>query len=205
MPYPAEHVLLSLWGAAIPMPERRLLWGLIHRQAERSVAGIVESLDGGRSFRYLASVCDDPGVAVKREPGIARLRSGELLSVVRTRLEPDTPMLQTRSRDGGRTWSTPRRLRFPGACPQLLLLDNGVLVLSFGTRRIVQVMASWDGTGERWSGPVVLYRGQTSGYSNMQSLGPDRFRVVYQEGAFDGPQAGGHRLVRVEMTARRGQ
>ena len=90
---------------------------------------------------------------------------------------------------------------FPGVSPQLLLLDNGVLVLSFGTRRIIQVMASWDGTGKSWSEPVVLYKGATSGYSNLQSLGRDRFRIVYQEGTFDEYQAGGHRIVRVEMNA----
>ena len=55
----------------------------------------------------------------------------------------------------------------------------------------MHVMASWDGTGHQWSEPLVLYEGQTSGYSNLQALADDRFRVVYQEGTFDAYQEGG--------------
>ena len=58
---------------------------------------------------------------------------------------------------------------------------------------------SLDGAGDEWSEPLVLYEGQTSGYSNLQVLGADRFRVVYQEGAFDAPQEGGSRIVRAEI------
>ncbi len=63
-------------------------------------------------------------------------------------------------------------------------------------------MASWDGAGRNWSEPVVLYEGQTGGYSNLQALGPDRFRIIYQEGTFDTLQKGGNRIVRVEMSAK---
>ena len=109
-------------------------------------------------------------------------------------------MVQVRSRDGGLTWGPPLRLARPGVCPQLLLLENGVLVCSYGTRRYVHVMASWDGTGDQWSEPLVLYEGQTGGYSNLQALAEDRFRIVYQEGTFDAYQEGGNRIVRSEIS-----
>ena len=36
---------------------------------------------------------------------------------------------------------------------------------------------------------------------HLQALGPDRFRICYQEGTFDTLQKGGNRIVRVEMQA----
>ena len=60
-------------------------------------------------------------------------------------------------------------------------------------------MASWDGTGGQWSEPLVLYEGQTSGYSNLQALADNRFRIVYQEGTFDAYQEGDNRIVRSEI------
>jgi hypothetical protein len=83
----------------------------------------------------------------------------------------------------------------------LLRLPNGVLVASYGTRSHMHVIASWDGRGEEWTKPLVIYEGQTGGYSNLQVLGDDRFRICYQEGTFNKYQPGGHRIVRLELTA----
>ena len=86
--------------------------------------------------------------------------------------------------------------------PQLLLLESGVLVCSYGSiRKRISVIVSWDGAGRHWTKPFVLYRGETSGYCNLQSLATDRFHVCYQEGTFLNLQEGGNRLVRVELTA----
>ena len=75
---------------------------------------------------------------------------------------------------------------------------SGVLVCSYGTRRYMPIVAGWDGAGGQWSEPLVLYEGQTSGYSNLQALADNRFRIVYQEGTFDAYQEGGNRIVRSE-------
>ena len=80
------------------------------------------------------------------------------------------------------------------------MLPNGVLVASYGTRSYMHVISSWDGRGEEWTKPLVLYEGQTGGYSNLQVLGDNRFRVCYQEGTFNEYQPGGHRIVRLELT-----
>ena len=202
MPYTPGRHLVTLWGHAIEMPDGRLVSGIISRE-KGSLAGVAESTDGGRSWRYLASVCDDATVGERREPGLVRLASGELLAILRTGLSASSRMVQVRSADGGRTWSKPRKLAAPGASPQLRLLGNGVLICSYGTRRDVHVMASWDGTGRTWSQPAAVYEGQTSGYTNVQALAPDRFRIVYAESTFDEYQEGGNRIVRVEVKATR--
>lgn len=78
------------------------------------------------------------------------------------------------------------------------LLENGVLVMSWGTRD-VYVRFSPDGLGRRWAEPLLVFRGQGSGYTHLQALGPSLFRMVYDESAFDtGDESGEHRIVRVE-------
>ena len=202
LPFTVESALISFWGKALEMPDGRLLWPVYSREGN-TILGITESTNRGRSFRWLAAMCDDPTIGERREPGLVKLASGELLAVIRTGTFPsdDRPMVQVRSSDGGHTWSSPQRLARSGVCPQVLLLDNGVLVCSYGSRRYLHVMASWDGEGRSWSEPVVLYEGQTDGYSNLQALGTDRFRICYQEGTFDTLQEGGNRIVRVELKA----
>ncbi len=199
MPFSLGDQLVSLWGHAIEMPDRRLLWACYSREGN-SESGVVQSTDGGQSFAWLANLCADTSVGERREPGLARLASGELLALIRCGTSRSRPMVQVRSRDRGLTWGPPLKLARPGVCPQLLLLENGVLVCSYGTRRYVHVMASWDGTGDQWSKPLVLYEGQTGGYSNLQALAEDRFRIVYQEGTFDAYQEGGNRIVRSEIS-----
>ena len=198
LPFSLTSHLISLWGHAVEMPDGRLLWPIYSREGN-TISGIVQSIDGGNSFEWLANVCEDNTVGERRELGLVRLPSGELLGLIRCGTQPSRPMVEVRSSDDGRTWSSPRRLARAGVCPQVLLLKNGVLVCSYGTRRYVHVMASWDGAGRQWSEPLVLYEGQTSGYSNLQALADDRFRVVYQEGTFDTYQDGGNRLVRSEI------
>ena len=198
LPFSLGSQLISLWGHGVEMPDGRLLWAVYSREGN-TIAGVVHSTDGGHSFEWLANVCEEDTVGERREPGLVRLPSGELLALIRCGTQPSRPMVEVRSSDGGLNWSPPRRLARPGVCPQLLLLGNGVLVCSYGTRRYVHVMASWDGAGHQWSEPLVLYEGQTSGYSNIQALTDNRFRIIYQEGTFDTYQEGGNRIVRSEI------
>lgn len=164
-----------------------------------TISGSVQSTDGGHNFEWLANVCKDNTVGERRKPGLVRLPSGELLALIRCGTQPSRPIVEVRSSNGGLTWNSPRKLSLPGVCPQVLLLKNSVLVCSYGTRRYVHIMASWDGTGGQWSEPLVLYEGQTSGYSNLQALADNRFRIVYQEGTFDAYQEGDNRIVRSEI------
>ncbi|MBO51530.1 MAG: hypothetical protein CMJ69_12190 [Planctomycetaceae bacterium] len=202
MPFSTHAHLVTLWGRAIELPDGRWLWGIISRERNPadSKIGVVESVDGGKSFRFVTSLCHDviKQVGEPREPGIERLPSGELVALIRS-----SPMILVRSSDGGHTWSKPRNLNQPGVCPQLLRLPNGVLVASYGTRNHMHVIASWDGRGKQWTRPLVTYKGQTGGYSNLQITGKNRFRVCYQEGTFNKFQPGGHRIVRLELTATR--
>jgi len=127
---------LGLWGRVTELPEGRLLCTLYgyKPEARKFALGVVESTDGGLNWRYLSTMCDDPGIGPEGpdEADLALLESGRLLSVFRT----GGNLFQVTSSDGGRTWSAPRNLGTFGVSPQLLLLDNGVLVLTYGTRHV---------------------------------------------------------------------
>jgi len=142
----------------------------VHDQERaRYINGIVESTDGGNNWRYLSHLCDDPSLGNEGpdEMDLVRLASGELLSVFRTGTSSGSHIHQVRSTDGGETWSRPRDLGSVGVSPQLLLLTNGVLVCTYGTRD-VHVMASWDGTGREWSKQLLIHKGEGSGYTDLQ-------------------------------------
>lgn len=203
----------GLWGPAVEFPDGRLLWGLWairvpseERRRERYSCLAVESRDQGESFSFLAPICDEPWIGSKGpyEINVARLNSGSLLAVMRTGLDEDSPMVLARSQDGGCSWSKPEQMQYPGASPQLLLLNNGALVLTFGTREHVWLTVSWDGEGVHWEDPIHVYDGYTSGYTNIQTLSDDSFFFVYSESSFGWrQQPGGARIVRIEAKAER--
>ena len=192
---------LGLWGRVVEMLDGHLLCTLHgYRPNEGKYSlGVVESTDGGHNWRYLSSMCDDGtlGREGPDEADLVLLKPGKLLSVFRT----GSNLFQVTSTDGGRTWSDPGDLGTYGVSPQLLLLHNGVLILAYGTRNVC-VRASWDGTGETWSEPLVVYRGPGSGYTDLQALSADHFRLVYDESPFHGKAQGlWGRIARVEVSA----
>ena len=69
------------------MPDGRLLWPTYSREGN-TISGIVQSTDGGHSFEWLANVCEDNTVGDRREPGVVRLPSGELLALIRCGTQP---------------------------------------------------------------------------------------------------------------------
>jgi len=107
--YTTGDGLKTLWGTGILMADGRLLMGIISRDAG-SVAGVAQSTDNGRSFQYLASVCHAP--ITRREPGMALMQNGDLVSAIRTGTNTSN-MVLTRSSDGGRTWGQQQTLAEP--------------------------------------------------------------------------------------------
>ena len=87
------------------------------------------------------------------EPAFEILADGTFICVMRTGMV--TPMLKSFSYDNGRTWTVPEPFTPNGVDPNLLLLQNGVLVLASG-RPGVQLRFSFDGKGDSWSEPLDL-------------------------------------------------
>ena len=118
----------GLWGHILEMPDGRLMCGVYGRPKPRAryINGVVESRDGGKTWRYLSHLCDDSSLGNEGcdEMDLVLLDSGDLLSLFRTGTKPTSHMYQVRSTDVGRTWSKARDLGIVGVSPQLLLLKK---------------------------------------------------------------------------------
>ena len=95
---------------------------------------MLSSADDGKSWKYLSTIAYDGKTGQESfcEPAIVDFGGGELLVIMRTGRY--APLFQCRSMDGGRTWSEPASLETLGLQPKMALLDNGILVCSFGWR-----------------------------------------------------------------------
>ncbi len=162
----------------------------------RSVA-IIRSGDRGRTWRFAAALYPwdseptwgpgdrplDKGFA---EPDVALLPSGDLLCVINT--GSYSPLFQSRSTDGGQSWSTPVSTGWPGVKPRLRVLPNGVLACAsgrgaYGHPQITHVMLSLDGTGEHWEQPFAFHTGPGCSYTSTM-LRAGKLHVVYSHSDF---------------------
>jgi hypothetical protein len=130
------------------------------------------SRDDGRSWALSGAVPLAPGTAwgSYHEAHVAELPDDRLLGMIRLQncSGPDGDVtkagfvqfsiLQTESRDEGRTWSTPRGLGFHGSPPHILAHSAGTLVLTYGYRQkpFGQRVALSRDAGQTWEHDWVL-------------------------------------------------
>jgi len=109
----------------------------------------VRSHDGGLTWEPPVKVAEQPGSEFE-EPTLIETAPGRLLMVLR---DNGTRWLhQVMSRDGGESWSEPRRLPIGGYPAQLLRLADGRLLMTYGWRFPdlgIRGVLSRDG-GESW-------------------------------------------------------
>lgn len=131
------------------------------------------------------------------EPHVVELPSGVLLGLIRVENAagadlqqsgvPSFSMMQTRSTDGGYTWSTPEPLGFHGSPPHLLRHSSGALVCVYGYRQepYGQRIAISRDDGESWTYDYILRDDGPSGdlgYPCSVELGDSSlFTVYYQQ------------------------
>lgn len=146
------------------------------------------SRDNGRSFQRRGEIAYDPAagdVNPLGETAIARTTRGDLISISRASADKQRPMVVSFSRDRGWTWSKRAPLMEFGVMPNLLMLDSGVLALSFG-RPGVHLSFSPDGSGRTWTLPMAVREGShgaiyghSCGYTSLLKLGRNEFLLAY--------------------------
>jgi hypothetical protein len=185
----------------VAMPDGSLLWTYYAlRPGETKYhCGLLRSADRGDTWERFSEIASDPNAPDEGycEPVMVRLGNGDLLAMMRT--GSASPMFQARSTDGGRTWSAPEQVMDHGVCPDLCLMESGVLVCSYG-RPNVSIMFSYDGTGTKWEDAQVLYGargGRTadpdwarwsygSSYTTLLELEPGLLMLFYDQSGFVG-------------------
>lgn len=155
---------------------------------------LAESVDGGRSWEIIGKMPlpDGRPLELFHEPHIIECTDGSLLGVIRYHISVEEEesgglsMYQTRSRDGGRTWSTPTRMAFEGAPPHLLRHSSGAIVLVYGYRHpgYGQRAAISRDEGETWSEELILRDDGPDGdlgYPCSIELGDGSIYTVYYQ------------------------
>jgi len=142
-------------------------------------AWVIASTDGGRTWqaRGTPEYWPELGPEGMGEPGMVQLANGDLLMVLRNG-EWGEPVFQTRSPDGGRTWSSPEKLPATGVWPTPCLMSNGLLVLAVGRGRPphYHLWVSPDGRGETWTSRTLVGEGG-KGYASALEVAPGK--LVY--------------------------
>ena len=151
----------------------------------------VKSIDNCATWQIVSVIATGKpkDISVKAEgycePGFAITKDGSILCVMR--IGSYLPLYQSRSLDNGITWSTPIVLPGPkgkslqSVCPDLLLMKNGVLALTYG-RPGTRMAFSPDGCGYNWNYATETYEGETTGYSGIVESKPGKLLLVSDQG-----------------------
>jgi hypothetical protein len=169
-----------------------------------------ESDDGGGTWRYLSTIgYDHIGSEGYNEGVLEQLPDGRLIAVMRTGSMKDAkchdnPIMVSLSSDGGATWSEPRRTGMHGAFPDLAVLSDGTLALSYG-RPGASVAFSRD-NGITWTDHTAVDPTPYSGYTSICETAPGELLMAFGTKDRVDPKTGelssGIRMARIRYAER---
>jgi hypothetical protein len=150
--------------------------------------GAAESTDDGQSWRVIGDIPILPGHAAGayHELHAVQAANGDIIAHIRNHNELHRhETLQTESRDGGRTWSTPHPIGVWGFPAFLLKASDGRLITTVGHRRAPngnQIAVSED-NGQSWSRaePINTDSGGDFGYPSTVELAPGTFLSLWYD------------------------
>jgi hypothetical protein len=189
------------FGAIIAGPHGEWLSTLYYttkRDRRYSRLALIRSFDHGHTWNedgIIAALQPDEkpwpwmGNEGPNEAGLVRLSDSRLFCIFRT--GNYDYMGGAWSLDDGKTWSPPTSTGFKGVAPHLRLMSNGLLVCTFG-RPGVTIMFS-PNEGKSWAAITPIFKGQSTGYSDVIEVGGGKLLVVYDsqpEGGNPVPSAG---------------
>ncbi len=130
--------------------------------------GASVSLDDGVTWKWAGTIPTRPGDdhRLYHELHAVEDAPGQLIAHVRNHNRPNAgETLQSESRDGGKTWSTPHGIGVWGLPSHLLKLDDGRLMMTYGHRRkpLGNQMRISDDHGTTWSKPAAISQDGSSG------------------------------------------
>jgi hypothetical protein len=209
MPNPQQssnhRVNLCFDGDAL-LVDGRLMATLYGKQGDDPCYSVIiaESNDGGRTWRYLATIAGPEALPAQApfghgpgEPSMVQLANGDLMVVMRMGGGAAFPLRRSYSTDGGRTWSKPDILPAVSVEPTVKRLHNGLIVLATG-RPGIHLWVARDDRGETWDSidllehhnrwaPSAGYRitpEQTTAYTELIEVAPNRLLLAYDRTPF---------------------
>jgi hypothetical protein len=118
-----------------------------------------------------------------READLVQAPNGDLLCVMRSGgrnggaavLFP-TPLYCSRSGDGGHSWSPPAQIADRGVCPNLVTLDNGIIVCTYSRPGNWLILS--DDNGKSWKGAFQF--GNSRAYNYILQVAPETVQVYHE-------------------------
>jgi photosystem II stability/assembly factor-like uncharacterized protein len=139
------------------------------RATGRWAAYLLKSRDAGATWTYFSTIGDGP------EPSVVRFSATEMMAILRTL--SFGPLLQTRSNDGGKTWTPVTPLEEGSVSPDMVYMSNGVLACSYG-RPGSNLMFSTD-RGKTWDHHLVISDAKGFNYTAIREVRPGRLLYVH--------------------------
>ena len=161
---------------------------------DRSVcrAAFFRSEDNGETFRCLSTIRYQPDPRFDdsfsphpigfTEPEIEFLPNGTIVCLLRTHeLQPPTPTYICHSFDDGLTWTKPEVFDKLGVWPNMLHLECGVTLATYG-RPGVFLRASGDPDAKEWQEPITIVDGPAPcSYTGMIPVDDHTALMVYSD------------------------
>lgn len=183
----------SLWGAAY-------IWRM-HGDRPRYSPIFLRSIDNGRTWTLAGEIPYRPKTDVDAraeardgftEPDYSFRPDGSLICLMRTMDgNGPGPLFLTRSADFGKTWSPPVGFDSFGKTPQLLTLNNGVTVATYGASGgpgFFVVRATTDPDGLKWVPRITTAHSRpvpnswdTCGHTELVPLDDNSALMVYSD------------------------
>ncbi|MBT3377012.1 MAG: exo-alpha-sialidase [Lentisphaerae bacterium] len=197
-----EHPLLR-WHGELLYPDYRARYVQDNGQIiGHGSTSLMVSTDNGQSFQRRSTLAADLSDRdLMGEPALSATADGNLVCVVRRTDQTQKPMCITWSEDGGNTWEPIQDLFDFGVFPGVLLLGNGVLVVSYG-RPGVHLAFDANGAGKSWDHHETLIAGDhaavsqhTCGYTSLLALDDDSFLIAYSDFQHNDPDGQQHKAI----------
>lgn len=178
------------------LADGRLLYAGKELWTESKKVGIWESSDDGVSWQYLADLPTRPGETLLDYHEVHAVEAADGTVIVHIRNHNSKPrnILQTESKDGGKTWSVPHEIGVTGFPSHLLRLRDDTLLMTYGYRAApfgIRGKTSSD-NGESWSDEFRITDDAATwdlGYPSTAQLADGSLVTVWYEVLKDSPQA----------------
>lgn len=158
------------------------------RSREDICVGVYKSKNEGASWKKISTIKNPVinGRTLLNENHILEIAPGRLLGMFRSDPMGDGFLYQIMSGDYGKSWTAPHKTGIWGYPPQLLRLENGVIMCSYSHRRTpysIRAVFSYD-EGRTWDTDniVTLYEWEDEpdmGYPTSVELSPGKILTVF--------------------------
>jgi hypothetical protein len=216
VPETNSYANMAFDGSAIKTKGRLIATGYARKEGEKMQQALVmASEDEGRTWKYLSTIAEPPlgdnpsqkGYGGPSETALIELADGDLMAVFRVGSGKSWPLYRAYSSDGGQSWSKSDALPAYSVEPSMLRIQNDAIVLASG-RPGIRLWISTDTRGKKWQdvdivehhnrwAPDPTYQIQerrdtpgtlqSSSYTGLVEVSPNRMVLVYDRGAKPSP------------------